>query len=129
MHPILHLLLQADTVLCRVYKTFRSVSGSATLLDTIQVPDSFAVGSIQVSHVLVHPSPPAAGGGASLTLALLHRASLDSPVSLVSVLQQTADNVQGAAYTPADAAVALAGVSARGEWVLNITDNQPGADQ
>lgn len=98
---------------CRVYKTFRTVSSSAELLDTIQVVDDFPVASVKVSSVsLVHPDVPA------LELSLLHKASADAltPIALVP---------SGDAYVPA---TGVNGGSA-GQWVLNITDNQDASQQ
>jgi hypothetical protein len=101
-----------------VYKTFNgAVSNTGTLVDTINVPDAFSVGSIRVSHLaLGHPAP------ASLALALMHRTANATELSS-SPLRALAEGPAGT-YAP-DAAMNAA---ARGQWVLRVTDPQPGAE-
>lgn len=103
---------------CRVYKTFNAVANTALVQDTIVVPDSFPVGSVRVSNlVLGHPDV------SSLQLALMQRATADGAFT-ESPLAAAKD--QTGSFTPQ--AAINGGQPAAGQYVLRITDNQPGAD-
>jgi hypothetical protein len=103
---------------CRVYKTFNAVANTGMVQDTIVVPDTFPVGSARVSNlVLGHPDV------ASLQMTLLQRPTANDAFT-ESALAPAADQV--GSYTPQ--AAMNAGQPATGQYVLRITDSQPGAE-
>jgi subtilisin-like proprotein convertase family protein len=103
---------------CRVYKTFNAVANTGMVQDTIVVPDTFPVGSVRVSNlVLGHPNV------SSLQLALMQRPTANEAFTQ-TILAPAQDQVNS--YTPQ--AAMNAGQPATGQYVLRITDSQPGAE-
>lgn len=115
---VLGLAVASAQPTCHVYKTFNAVANTAVLQDTILVQDSFPVGSVRVSNlVLGHPNV------SSLQLALMHRATANDAFT-ESAMAPAQDQI--GSFTPQ--APVNAGQPAAGQYVLRITDNQPGAD-
>jgi subtilisin-like proprotein convertase family protein len=102
---------------CSVFKTFNAAANTGLVQDTIVVPDSFVVGTAQVSNMVIgHPAPD------TLVLSLLHKTSPDA-APMTSALKP-ADTF--GVFAPATSAN---GQAAAGQWVLRIEDTQPGAEQ
>lgn len=101
---------------CRVFKTFNAAANTGLVQDTIVVPDSFPVSSIQVTNmVLGHPQV------SSLQMSLIHKVgdTAQAPVALAA-----SPSMVGA-YAPSTPVNG----DAAGSWVLRVEDTQPGFEQ